>query len=473
MSWPGFYTLSAAWLSILLIPLVIFYFLKLKRPRLEVPSLLLWNQVINDQRVNSPFQKFKRNLLLLLQLLLLACLILAAMQPFIPSGADRVKYLPVLIDCSASMAATDAGESTTRLEQATQQVSKLIDDLLPDQRMSIISVSSHARQLTSFTDNKRLLREAIEKVVTTDLASRVEEGLRLTQALSRTVPIETVILYSDGNVPERIDFDLPFQLQFHRLGQPASNIGITALTAQRNDVDTWHIFAEVMASVAAASGTKVQLIHEGEAVMDDYVELEAGQSKRLLLQVTTESASELEVRLIPDGSDALEADNTAYLRLPTARPLAVYCSESRSAFRHALQAMPGVDLFPDGDEPRRRTSYDLAITDQELLDGIESNVQVTVGVIPEAVQKLVSVDTGSANVVDWKRNATLLQHVQLTDVLISDQARSADGVSDGDYESLGYDILAHGNTGRRRTTAPAAAKTTVRTSAETGLSSPM
>jgi Ca-activated chloride channel family protein len=66
MSWPGFFSLSSAWLALLLIPLVIFYFLKLTRPRQRVSSLLLWYQVVNDQRVNSPFQKFKRSLLLLL-----------------------------------------------------------------------------------------------------------------------------------------------------------------------------------------------------------------------------------------------------------------------------------------------------------------------------------------------------------------------------------------------------------------------
>ena len=71
MSWGGFQTLSHLWLLTLLAPLVLLYFLKLKRPRAEIPSLALWRQVLQDHRVNSPFQRFKRNLLLLLQLLLL------------------------------------------------------------------------------------------------------------------------------------------------------------------------------------------------------------------------------------------------------------------------------------------------------------------------------------------------------------------------------------------------------------------
>ena len=60
----GFLAPSFAWLFLLVIPLVIVYFLKLKRPRLKIPSLVLWHSVINDQRVNSPFQRFKKHLLL-------------------------------------------------------------------------------------------------------------------------------------------------------------------------------------------------------------------------------------------------------------------------------------------------------------------------------------------------------------------------------------------------------------------------
>src|SRR6478735_8462789 len=104
---PAFTSLGNAWLLALLVPLVIFYFLKLKRPRLEIPSLVLWRQVLSDQRVNSPFQRFKRNILLLLQILILVLLALAAMQPFFRGNATSAERTPVLIDISASMAGAE------------------------------------------------------------------------------------------------------------------------------------------------------------------------------------------------------------------------------------------------------------------------------------------------------------------------------------------------------------------------------
>jgi hypothetical protein len=67
--------------------------LKLSRPRLQVPSLALWRAVLEDRRVNSPFQRFQRSLLLLLQLMLLCLAVLAAMLPFW-SGAAGVNCRP-------------------------------------------------------------------------------------------------------------------------------------------------------------------------------------------------------------------------------------------------------------------------------------------------------------------------------------------------------------------------------------------
>jgi Ca-activated chloride channel family protein len=183
---PGFHALSMAWLFALLAPLVAFYFLKLKRPRQDVSSLALWQQVINDQRVNSPFQKFKRNLLLLLQILLLTLLVLAAMQPFLQARPDRLKRLPILIDCSASMAALDKPGGQSRLDAAKEKVRKLIDGMSPDQEYCLVAFARTARKVVGFTNNKRVLLDGLDEIAVEDVTSEIEDALRMAQALART-----------------------------------------------------------------------------------------------------------------------------------------------------------------------------------------------------------------------------------------------------------------------------------------------
>lgn len=461
MSWltswiPSFFAPAAAWLFALLVPVIIFYFLKLRRSRIEISSLALWQQVINDQRVNAPFQKFKRNLLLLLQLLLLCAVALAAMQPFWGGNAQRLNYLPILVDCSASMGAVGS-DGKTRLDLAKEDILKIIDGLLPDQQLTLISVGATSQRLTEFTDNQPTLRQALSEIKVQDVPSRIEDGLRLTQALARTLPIERIRLYSDGNLPARlnsstgqkvaeVNVDLPFALDFFQIPAAGANLGITSLNARRAALDRWDVFLRVDAAAAAGGEAKVVLLADGEPLGDELVILGPGESQRLVFGVDADQPHRLEARLQPAGADSLTSDNSAWLNLPAGRPLAIYCPTDLSVFRHALEGIDGTDVYPrEGTESPAR--FDLVVSDQEADLVREAPLVVSIGMVPADLRSLIEIEGGAAEVVDWQRNAPLLQHVQLASVLISDLPKKLEGKSDADIEQLGYDILAHGNQG--------------------------
>lgn len=453
MNWPGFSSLINAWWFLLLVPLIIFYFLKLRRPRMEIPSLALWRQVINDQRVNSPFQKFKRNLLLLFQILLLCSLILGAMQPYLSRGSEHAQYLPVLIDTSASMAAIDAPNGKSRLDEAKEKVGKLIDDLLADQRLCLISVNSTARKLTDFTDNKRLLKEALAKLEISQLPSRLEDGLRMAQAMSRVQHIETVVLISDGNVPANIEFELPYKLNFQRLSPGGANVGIVDFNARRSRTG-WDVFARlegtkqsdgVQGPPTAKTLCEYELLQNGQSIKQETVAIDGGRAERLVFKVSTAIATSLELRIKPDGFDSLTSDNVAYLELPAPRPLTVYCPRQMETYRNALENIPDVNLYPGTDnEPK---AVDLKFAEGPLLVGPEARVTFNVGFVPEDLSNLMELVTGQTEVVDWRRTAPLLQHVQLLDVQIADDPQLSKGISERDIEKAGYEILAQSRSG--------------------------
>lgn len=456
--WPGFSTASYAWLFLLLIPLIIFYFLKLKRPRLDVASLALWQQVISDQRVNSPFQKFKRNLLLLLQVIILSLLALAAMQPFLQGEEQQLKDLPILIDCSASMGAVDEESGKSRLDLVKEQVREVIEDMLPGQRITLIAVNSTARRLTEFTDNQPVLLSALDEIEVTDVPSRLEDGLQVAQALTRTFTVEKVLLYSDGNLPTRpdpsgqriatVDFDLSYQLEFRQVPRAGRNMGITALNARRAAVDRWDVFVRVEAGEASSTSGEVKLTADGLPLGEpEPVALEAGESQRLVFSVDASRPAFLEATLSADGHDALSSDNSAYLQLPIGRELLVYCPPELATYRHMLRGLEGVILEPDDEGQADLSRYDLVFSDNRDDLNTESTTYVFVGVVPEDLESLVTVEFGESEVVDWKRDAPLLQHVQLKQVVITDLPQRADGVEDGDFEELGYEFLVFGSQG--------------------------
>ncbi len=462
MSWltnliPSFFHPMGAILFALMIPVIIFYFLKLRRTRVEISSLALWQQVINDQRVNAPFQKFKRNILLLLQLLLLCLIALAAMQPYLRGNAEQLTYLPILVDVSASMGGVDE-KGETRLDLAKKEIREIVDGLLPNQKLTLIAVGASARRLTEFTDNKQILRDALAKLEVQDVPSHVVDGLRLAQALSRTQEIESVRFYSDGNLPTKpnpatgkpmaeVDFDLPFRVDFFQIDPAGNNLGITALNARRATPETWDVFLRVEGTASGSTETDVILKANGETVGEEHLVLGPGEAQRLVFKVDAQVDEFLEATLKPNGHDAIKVDNQAWLNLPKGRDVDVYCPGELTTFRHALEALEGVDVFPLADGSVNAAEFDLLISDKSADAQKSAGVSVLIGVVPDDLKELITIEDQQAEVIDWQRDAQILQHVQLKEVVISELPVKNQGVEDLHIEELGYTILAHGNRG--------------------------
>ncbi len=250
--------------------LIILYFLKLRRRDVEISTTLLWKKTIQDMQANAPFQRLRRNILLLLQLLVLAGLLMAIGQPEIKGDASSGQQHVILIDRSASMRATDGdtedtdrSSNTTRLAKAKQAALKLVDSLrepgvlgagTADEAM-VIAFDTNAQVRQQFTSDKSLLKAAIEAIEPSDAPSALTEAMRLARAhlpnqtqvdpsTGKTIVMEgikkkgvTMHLYSDGRLPDAIDAltgkdDI---VDFVQVGSPdAANVAISAMRAERS-----------------------------------------------------------------------------------------------------------------------------------------------------------------------------------------------------------------------------------------------
>ena len=150
----------AALIFLLLMPAVILlYFLRLRRREVIVSSTLLWSRVLEDRRVNSPFQKFRRNLLLLLQLLALAALTAALLQPQQESDMSIGRTHLLLVDVSASMGVIEEGSS--RLDLARQRVQDYLDGIVRDERAVLIRFARRAMAVTPVTSDLKIIERAV------------------------------------------------------------------------------------------------------------------------------------------------------------------------------------------------------------------------------------------------------------------------------------------------------------------------
>src|SRR5947209_220372 len=99
------------------------YMLKLRRQVHEVSSTFLWRRAVDDLQANAPWQRLRRNLLLLVQLLALAGLVLALAQPAYSRSTTYAGDLVVIVDQSYGMQARDV--LPTRFVEAQRQAKAL------------------------------------------------------------------------------------------------------------------------------------------------------------------------------------------------------------------------------------------------------------------------------------------------------------------------------------------------------------
>ncbi len=172
------------WLIMAAIPplIVMLYFLKLRRTPVAVPSTYLWQRTIEDLHVNSIWQRLRKNLLLLLQLLVIAALILACLRPGFRGDESLGNRAIFMIDNSCSMQATDV--EPNRLSAAKKRALEMLDSMSASDVAMVIAFNDRADVRQGFTSDRRLLRSAIESIQTTNRTTDLNEALRAASGLA-------------------------------------------------------------------------------------------------------------------------------------------------------------------------------------------------------------------------------------------------------------------------------------------------
>ncbi len=453
--------------AVVIPPLVALYFLKLRRQEVAVPTTLLWRKAIEDLQVNAPFQKLRRNLLLVLQLLLLAALLLAFARPTREMAAAPGQRAVILIDHSASMNAVEGG--TTRLERAKRVAEEIVAGLGADGSSGgamVVSFAAQPRVLAPFTGDTAVLRDAVRSVPPTDQAGRLDAALRLVAPFAQQAAADTeqslvAYILSDGRVHEAGEpLALPgAQVRFVQVAEReagAANVGFTSFSARRDfeRPQVVQVFARLSNDGAQRVELTVSLHLDGRVQSAQRAEIPAATagapgSRSLRFDLTLAGAGLIEVR--HDHADALAADDAARLHLAPARPLRVLLVTPGNAFlarafrsvgvRELVTMTPQAYEDQDAGELRRGSwseasttggidaGFDLIVFDRYAPRAVPPVSSVSFEAAPpiEGLE-LVPAGEGAGGpevVLDWDRGHPLMRHVALDDVLVEGAGRLA------------------------------------------------
>ena len=434
--------------------LVLLYFLKLRRRQVTISSTLLWRRAVQDLQVNAPFQRLRRNLLLLLQLLAMACLLLALGRPVVRLSMGPGKRYVILIDRSASMSATDV--SPSRLEQAKQQASRIAEALRSsslgmgdgsDQAI-VVAFDEQARVMCNFTSDRRQVQAAIDAVQPGDGRSCLGEALTVARAFSRSTaaaedlaaPAAQLELFSDGRIADAEELNLAGgEMNFHRIGQGGDNLALVALQGRRSfeKSDQVEVFAVVANYGSAAATTDLQLSVDSAVRSVRRLEVppfrpaqgrSSGGPGTASVSFTLSHPRQAVVEVRQTRADLLIADDAAWTVLPGPRRLTVLLvTAGNPPLRSALQACPlqkldvmAPDRFDalDHDDPAIQGLYDLIVLDNCTPARLPRGRFLVFGRPPAASGAAFDQELRDQVVVDWRSRHPILQYVNLDNLYV-------------------------------------------------------
>lgn len=452
--------------------LLILYFLKLRRTARVVPSTLLWKKAVQDLQVNSPFQKLRKNLLLLLQLLILLALLFALAGPVMNFHKLTGKSVVILVDRSGSMKSIES-DKRSRLDHAKEAAKAYLSAMPSSSRAMVIAFADRAEVVCTFSEDVGRLSSRIDEIEATDSHSKIGEALQLAVAYSSKTSVSTeadagstiappesasLELFSDGRLADAENEHVTRgELTFHQIGEATDNVGIVAFDIRR-DIERAGIvsvFVQIENFGFKSVATDVSLAVDGSLSKVQEVTLgavaasasqpaggsgsgEFAATQNLIFEIENDAGGMIEIKI--HRPDALEIDNSVVAPLSPPRAIRILSVSDRPliqtymrrTFQYALEiqdfnemtpseyeSAPDAELSIDG-----RSAFDLILLDKHDTNHLWPGNYLFFGGIPkiDGVER-EDEDVDEQVFANWRDAHALLRHVSLDKFVVLKWAR--------------------------------------------------
>jgi hypothetical protein len=327
--------------ALLAIPIILLYLLRLQRREQPVSSTMLWRQSVMDREANTLWQKLRRNLLLLLQLLTLLFLVFALIRPYINVQSQLTGKVTVLLDASASMLAQDGAGSATRFETAKAEARKLVGQLGANDQMTLVLVNGTPRVISASSNDQSQLLSALDRADATLSTANWSAAISLAAGLGGDN--NTVIVISDGAHADDLQL-LQGQARYVPIGSSSDNVAISTF-ALRQTVRGLSAFVRVNNYGKQNDEVLVSLKSDSDGALLDArtLKIPAGQSATWTVNNIDSAITTLRATLDQAQHNVLPVDDVAYaVNVNNTTRRALLLTRGNRFLEQALSAMPNL-----------------------------------------------------------------------------------------------------------------------------------
>ncbi len=335
-------------LLILIPAIVLLYLLKQKAEEERVSSLYLWKAVYKNLQASTPWEKFKNNLLMYLQIAAMALLILALTSPYLTKGGTDYQNVLLVIDHSGSMNSIYEGD-ITRLEAAKEQAKSYVEKLPSDVRISLITGGREASVLLSNSSDKAEIKRVIEEIEGTDCKGTLDVAVNLTESVASGLENYQAVFFTDSS----LDIG-KLQGEIVNLNTKGTNVSVDYVSHKRENDGSLTVLIKVSNTGNEPAKAEINLylddtlskvkeLGEQTGEIAEKV-LKPGESEIVYFKDMDSSASVIRAEL--NEADSLVEDNVAFDVLSGGSTQKVLLVSEQNVFlEKAIATLPDIEIY--------------------------------------------------------------------------------------------------------------------------------
>lgn len=431
--------LDLLWLAPLLGGIVALYLLKKKRREVTVPSLFLWDKILQSVQADTPFQRLRPTLLLFLQLLTAFLLIFALAQPYLLGSGLAGHTYAIVIDDGARMNSTDIAPS--RLSEAKREAQNLVSHMARRDQAMVIAAGAQPNLLCPLTSDRSRLSHAIEAVPPTDEESDLPAALTLARGLLAHAGRAQAVVFSDGangaNTSQIAQAAGNLPLRFVTVASPdPANVGIVAMDSRRdpdNPAKGYQVFVGIKNfGPSPVSGGQLTLAYAGHAVAVRPLHMAAngGEQTETFQSTAFSAGGVVTASLSGIPRDSLATDNSASVVIAPARARKALLVTTGDVFlEKGLSLDPDLALYEVAPQDfatigHNGQGYDLVIFDDFLPPTLPPGRYLVFHAIdPQMPVQAAGADIPAPAVLDWNRTDPIMRFVDLSGLTVQTAAK--------------------------------------------------
>lgn len=376
----GFVRIWPALLAVFIPGIILLYLLKQKVQNQKISALNLWREAYENIQASTPWEKFRNNILMYMQIAALALLIISLMSPYITGRGSEYSNVLVLIDNSASMSGIYSG-GETKLDVAKEQAADYVRSN-DGSRYTVLSASNTADILISGSSDKERVKDAIDNIKTADIAGSLENATSMVQSLVSAWNNYKVIAFTDSSANMQ-----NINCEVVDLSVQGENGAIQSLSHTVSEDGTVKVMARVDNYGKSQFSTDVNLYvgkklydiqsvttEPGESSTVYFKDIAAGRYNSILAGSTPYLMAEL------NSKDMLAGDNTAYDILNGEGGEKILLVASKNTFLEKGLKVSG-----------NRTVDKVLPKDLQAADTNEYSMVVYDGIIPDSIPEDVNI----------------------------------------------------------------------------------